>query len=201
MRHTETVWNTEERYQGVIDAPLSKEGEREIDTIAASVRPGNFDRVYTSPLSRAHRLAERVAGQARVPLMLDDRLLEIHLGPWQGLTRAEIKVRFPEMFREWYQVPDQVHFPGGESLTDVEGRIWNFVEERFSDPTCRRTLAVSHDSVIKVALMLALGLDLARLHAFRLRNGSISVLKGASPDGSVESLDVTSHLTGSPFAV
>ncbi len=201
MRHTQTVWNVDERYQGVVDSPLSGQGMTDIDRIVECVRPGLFESVYSTPLSRGLILAEQIARKAGVPITVDERLIEINLGPWQGLKREEIEQQFPELFHAWYHEPEKVCFPEGESLDHVAERFWAFVEERFDDPHCGRAAVISHDTVIKLGIMQSLGLPFHHLHAFRLRNGSISILQGKSPYSAVESVDNVSHLTGSPFVV
>ena len=199
LRHTQTTWNAISRYQGRIDTPLSDLGQRQVETIASLVTPGAFQTVFMSPLRRAGLLAEAVAAAAEVGIVVDDRLTEIGMGPWEGLTRTEIEARFPLMLAAWHYSPDTVTFPGGETLGDVASRVSAFMEERFADTELHRIAVVTHDSVVKVAVMLALGLDLSHLHRFRMRNGSISVLRGRRYAGSVETVDSVSHLTGSPF--
>lgn len=199
FRHTETEWNSIFRYQGRIDTALNATGRLHMERITSLVQPGQFSAVYSSPLSRARCLAESVACKARAPLIVDDRLTEMAMGPWEGLTRVEIEEQFPAMLNLWHDRPDEVSFPGGETVHDVALRARSFMEERFLDSTCTPIAVVTHDTVVKVAVMLSLGLGLDCLHRFRMRNGSISVLRGGAYAGSVESIGNTSHLSGSPF--
>ena len=199
MRHPQTTWNVESRYQGRIDSELRAHGEAQLEAVAAMGKPGDFEVIYSSPLSRARRLAEAVGRAVEIPVLIDDRLTEIAMGPWEGLTRAEIEQRFPVMFQTWHVRPDEVSFPGGESLCDVSSRVGSFIQESFASAPQTSVLIVSHNVVVKMAVMLALGLDNRSLHRFRMRNCSVSVLRGRRLEGSVETIDSQSHLSGSPF--
>jgi len=199
LRHTQTVWNAVSRYQGRIDTELSDLGTADVETIARQARPGDFEAIYCSPLGRARSLAECVGEAVGCRPIVDERLTEIAMGPWEGLTRAEIESQFPETFAAWQTKSDEVQFPGGESLADVAGRVRSFAEDVFESRSETSVLVVSHDAVIKVALMLAIGLELRYLHRFRLRNGSVSILRGRVFLGSVETVDSQTHLSGSPF--
>lgn len=199
LRHTQTVWNALSRYQGRIDTELSDEGRRQAVALASLVGPGVVDRVYSSPLRRARYLADAIGRNASLPVVVDERLTEIAMGPWEGLTRTEIAERFPEMLEAWESRSDEISFPQGESLVDVASRVRPFMEELFATGAENRAIVVTHDAVVKVAIMLALGLELRHLHRFRMRNGSISILRGHRYPGSVETVDGLGHLTGSPF--
>lgn len=199
LRHPQTEWNAISRYQGRIDTQLSNLGIRQAEEVESVVKPGEFDIVYSSPLLRACGLAKKIARKACSSLALDERLSEIAMGPWEGLTRSQIEAQFGDMLHEWHTRPDMVAFPGGETLHDVAQRVCVFMKERFSEDRPARVAVVSHDAVIKVAIMLALGLELRHLHSFRVGNASISVLKGHEYQGSVQCVNTFAHLTNSPF--
>jgi probable phosphoglycerate mutase len=182
-----------------MDTELSDEGKRQVARIAALVRLGEFNRVYSSPLTRALTLATAIGDATGVAVDTDDRLTEIAMGPWEGLTRDEIAERFPDMFAQWHDRPDKVTFPDGESLDMVAARVRSFMDDLFDYQDAHPIAVVSHDAVIKVAVMLPLGLELRYLHRFRMRNGSVSILRGNRYEGSVETIGSLAHLTGSPF--
>ncbi len=184
-----------------MDPPLSPEGVRQVAQIAGGIAPGSLQLVWSSPLQRARALAEAMAQSAGCSVVIDERLTEMAMGVWEGLHRQEIEAQYPDLYAAWYQRPDTVQFPGGERLRDVSDRMVSFLDDAFSSGAPSRAAVVSHDSVVRIAVMKALGLGLDRLHAFRMRNGSVSVLHGHAWDASVESVDVTAHLTGSPFVL
>jgi broad specificity phosphatase PhoE len=95
VRHGESTWNADGRWQGQADPPLSALGERQAEAAVAGFteRP---DAVWTSDLGRAARTAEILAGGLGLgPPQSDVRLREREVGEWSGLTRAEIEERWP----------------------------------------------------------------------------------------------------------
>ena len=180
---------------------MSTRGNDQIEAVVRLVFAGAFDLVLSSPLQRAREFGDRISCRAGAPLVIDDRLVEINLGAWQGMYRDDIERQYPDMFHTWYDHPERVEFPeGGETLAAVWDRVGAFMAELFERRRdYARVCVTTHDIVIKVALMQALGMPMQHLHRFRLRNASISVLRGTSPVGSVEAMDVTSHLSGSPL--
>jgi probable phosphoglycerate mutase len=93
VRHGQSEWNAEGRWQGQADPPLSQLGE--MQAVAAAERLDGIDAVWASDLVRAARTAELIAGQLAVEVVLDDRWRERHAGEWQGHTRDEIETAWP----------------------------------------------------------------------------------------------------------
>src|SRR5262245_713293 len=94
VRHGQTDWNREERFQGQLDIPLNDAGRAQAETLKQHLGGICFDAAYSSPLRRAYETAEIIAGDLRV--FTDARLTEIHHGSWQGKTRQDIADRWPE---------------------------------------------------------------------------------------------------------
>jgi broad specificity phosphatase PhoE len=94
VRHGETDWNRERRWQGWADVPLSELGRQQAAELAARLRTVPLDAVYSSDLSRALETAELVAAEHGLPAIADSGLREIDVGSWSGLTKAEIQERF-----------------------------------------------------------------------------------------------------------
>lgn len=108
VRHGETEWNRNGRWQGHADIPLTEDGRQQARALAARLLVENIrvDRVYTSDLSRASETAAIVADViGREAVALPD-LREIDIGGWSGLTRAEIVDRFPGAFQTVFHAPD-----------------------------------------------------------------------------------------------
>jgi probable phosphoglycerate mutase len=94
VRHAQSAWNESGRWQGRADPPLSELGRRQ--AVSASSRLGAIDAIVTSPLERARDTAHAFAVATGVgPVVVDDDLVERDIGPWSGLTRAEIEDRWP----------------------------------------------------------------------------------------------------------
>ena len=94
MRHGQSTWNAESRWQGKADPPLSELGERQAAAAAPAVAALGPTSLRSSDLIRARRTAELLA-PAGVPVQLEPAFQERNAGEWTGLTRDEIEARFP----------------------------------------------------------------------------------------------------------
>ena len=81
VRHGQTDWNVEERYQGQLDVPLNATGRNQAEALKRDLSSIGFDRAYSSPLSRAFETARIIANELKV--IPDARLAEIHHGSWR----------------------------------------------------------------------------------------------------------------------
>jgi broad specificity phosphatase PhoE len=96
VRHGQSTWNAESRWQGQADPPLSELGEHQARAAAERLAAGEaIAAVWSSDLVRARGTAETLAGHLGLPVLLDRRLRERDAGEWTGLTRAEIEARYP----------------------------------------------------------------------------------------------------------
>jgi broad specificity phosphatase PhoE len=157
-RHGETTWNVAGRYQGRLESDLTPQGEAQSRALAAAFAgpqlplAGKPVRIISSPLRRCRNTAAPLADQLSLPIEIDERLIEIGHGDWEGLLREEIAHRDPERFKAWRSKPASVRFTGGESLEDVAKRWQAFAAELATDDGV--TVVVTHDAVVRVALLL-----------------------------------------------
>ena len=94
LRHGQSTWNADGRWQGTEDPPLSNLGTRQAKAAAQTL--GAFDALVASNLERARHTAEIIAAEAGIgPVQVDPDLRERHAGEWQGLTKPEIEQRWP----------------------------------------------------------------------------------------------------------
>ncbi len=94
VRHGETDWNLERRYQGHLDPPLNAAGRAESDKLAKALVGERIQAIYSSDLRRARETAEIVGAALGLPVLADPGLREVDLGSWAGLTRDEVAERF-----------------------------------------------------------------------------------------------------------
>ncbi|CAB4857453.1 unannotated protein [freshwater metagenome] len=98
-RHGQSEWNALGRWQGHADPPLSDEGMRQ--AADAGIRLGTFDAVWASDLQRASLTAQIIAELLGIgPVLIDPRLRETDVGPWQGLTHAEVEQGWPGLLAD-----------------------------------------------------------------------------------------------------
>ena len=151
-RHGQTAPNRDGLVLGRADPELTEEGRRQADLLAAVLAAEPVTAVLTSPLLRARQTAAAVGAACGVAVTVDDRLVEIDWGAWEGRPAGGLAVADVDRWRA-----DDGTAPEGESLTSLSGRVESF---------CRDTLdgeglivAVSHVSPIKAATAWALGVD------------------------------------------
>ena len=97
VRHGETDWNRDGRWQGHADPPLNETGRRQAHAVAEQLADVPVDAIYSSDLRRAFETAEIVAARKGMTPRPMASLREVDVGSWSGLTRAEIAERFPGM--------------------------------------------------------------------------------------------------------
>jgi len=157
VRHGETTWNVERRFQGQLDVELSKTGLRQAEAVAKwlAAQPVRFAAIYSSDLKRATRTALIIGGKLGLVPRLDPALREINVGEWQGLVASEIEERFPGQLEEWQEKIDSFTLPGGESIPIVQDRIYTAYQEIVEQHRGQAIIIVSHGAAL-AALMAAL---------------------------------------------
>ncbi len=203
LRHGETDWNRQSRFQGQIDVPLNATGRQQAQQAAAFLRQTPIKRAYSSPMARPRETAELVLEHhAHVPLIPDQGLLEIGHGLWEGKLEEEIQARWPQLLATWKADPHQVVMPGpgGETIQQVSRRAVAAMERIAQDLVDGDTaLVVAHDAVNKAILCHLLGLSPAHIWSVKQGNGGVSVIdypEGGSGAAIVYSLNLTGHLGG-----
>jgi glucosyl-3-phosphoglycerate phosphatase len=121
LRHGRTEWNATGRFQGQLDSPLDSIGRVQASAAAVAVAPMRPDALVSSDLARALDTAHAVSAESGNEVLVDPRLREIHLGEWQGLTRAEARARFPEEYARW-QAGEDARRGSGETYAEVGAR-------------------------------------------------------------------------------
>ena len=190
-RHGETTWNVAGRYQGRLESPLSELGVRQANALAAAMCGAGVRRVVSSPLLRCTATAAPAAERARVPVETDERLIEIAHGTWEGRLRDEIAANDPVRYRAWREDPGHVRFENGETIGQVLAR-WRDFAAAFC-PTVP-SLVVTHDAVVRVALVTATGRELDAFWTARVENGGYAVFEVDERGWALVEENVAAHL-------
>ena len=173
LRHGQTEWNKDYRLQGQLDSPLTDQGIADAQRQAVLMQPilTQTPAIWVSPLGRARATAEIALDGA--PYRMDDRLMEIHAGRWQGRLREDILADHPDWAT---QGPSALELyeaaPEGEGLTAFHARIVAFLEE-LRGPT----VVVAHGLLGQVMRAEVRGLDLSEAGQLSNRQGCIYVLE------------------------
>ena len=129
IRHGETPWNVEGRYQGQLDPPLNERGRRQAQATAARLASLDFEAIYSSDLTRAYQTAMALAAKTGLPIQADPRLREINQGEWEGVLIDDIRAHWPQEIYGWDHDPWQHHPPGGETLQQLQTRLFAAIDE------------------------------------------------------------------------
>ncbi len=148
VRHGETDWNRERRFQGHADPPLNQLGREQARALADELAAEQVDAVYSSDLRRARETAEIVAARLGVPVVIDEALREIDVGEWQGLTLPEIEERFPDGMRRWHEHGHG--WEGGETYAQLHERVIRRLREIAAAHPDARVCVVGHGGTIRV---------------------------------------------------
>ena len=177
VRHGETAHNRDGRLQGRADLDLSERGADQAVRLARRFPAGSLATVFTSPLRRARQTADAIAAVCGAAVEVDERLIELDYGDWDGRALADIP---SDAWAAWRADPAFAP-PGGESLVAVTDRVADFCRERLA--VGGAVAAVSHVSPIKAAVAWALGADERATWRMQLGLATISTI-AARPDGS-----------------
>lgn len=123
IRHGETDWNVEGRWQGQADVPLNERGRAQAVQLAQELKDDGIDAIYSSDLIRALETAEKLSEATKLSVQIDRRLREIHQGEWQGMLVSEIQTRYADRFARRRDDPLHIAPPGGETVAQVKTRV------------------------------------------------------------------------------
>ena len=163
VRHGRTAFNVGGRFQGHSDSPLTELGLAQaaaIGVLLTSLIPDPADWTLTaSPLGRAAHTARIIAAETGLNApILDDRIREIGMGSWEGLTEEDIAMVAPDAAKGANRYNIFFSAPDGEGLTAFTARLQSWLDGVLSDG--RDRVAVSHGVAGKVLRGLYLGLDI-----------------------------------------
>jgi probable phosphoglycerate mutase len=188
VRHGETDWNRERRFQGHADPSLNEEGRRQAVALADLLAGNTFAAVYSSPLRRAHETAEIVAERLGVPIEVSEGFMEVDVGSWSGLMTTEVEQQFPEAFRRW-RATYSGGWTDGETYDELGARVVAELLEIAGRHRGERVLVVTHSGPIRSVLAAAAGLQfgVGRAQIGYVENCAVTEI--AIRDGTIEAVD------------
>ena len=199
IRHGETDFNRELRFQGQVDVPLNETGHEQARRVAARLAGEAVDRVYSSDLIRTRQTALPTVRQAALSETADAGLREQNFGRVDGMRVADIQARFPQDWRQWLMFEADYAFAGGgESTRRFHARVLDTVHRLAAAHVGQTLLVVTHGGVLDMVYRSALGLPLDGPRQSLMHNGGMSRVRVGG--GGIEILgwaDVR-HLDGMP---
>jgi broad specificity phosphatase PhoE len=194
VRHAETTWNRERRYQGWQDTPLSELGHSQAEAAGRLLAAQKLAAVWSSPLQRARETAAAIAAPHGLAVRDDAAFKEMRFGEWEGLTRDDVSTRFPHEYRTWAEAPHLVAVPGAETLADVRMRVLDGLERLRQIHDGELVCLVAHGVSIRILILEALRLGLDRLWSLQVSSSSISELEFRDDWSAVHRMNTVVHL-------
>lgn len=189
LRHGQTDWNLEGRFQGRSDIPLNSTGLEQARYAAEILANEEINMIVSSPLIRALKTAAIVAERLRRPLFIERQLSEQDFGSFDGLIVDEIKMKHGVPLRE----PASNILPGdAEQWRDTVARAETAVSDWIGRYTSSQILFVSHDGIFR-ALLEAL-----HESRFESENGRLYRFIPQASSWIIEGIDLASALSGQP---
>lgn len=147
VRHGQSTWNAQRRWQGAADPPLSDGGRAQARALGAALTADGVDAIVSSDLRRAVETAEIVASELGVtsPVAIEPRLRERDVGEVSGLTVEEIDAKWPGLLDQW-RAGTLERMPGGEG--DITPRVMDALRALAAEPPGQVVVVVTHGGVI-----------------------------------------------------
>jgi probable phosphoglycerate mutase len=204
VRHGQSTFNAQQRYQGRSDEPvLTERGAAAAALTGRHLARRRFDAVISSPLRRAHQTAGIILGElgGAPPIETSDDLRELDLGAWQGKPIEDVKQRLPESYRAWRDRPHELRMTAADGsvffpvrdLFEQAFRFWGQFLPRHAGQT---VLVVTHGGTARALIGTAIGIGVERFQALQHSNCGISILEfpAGSATAEIAALNLTAHL-------
>ena len=200
IRHGETVWNAERRFQGHGDSPLTETGRSQVAALGRRMEAFNFDALISSDLGRTRETSSIIAGFTDHAVQLDSRLRERNYGVLEGLTEPEIRAKHCEVYDQFNTDNPDYILPGGESHRQHYQRNVAFFEELLTGKMGTKVAVVAHGGVLDSIFRYVAGLPLNQPRCYITTNASLTIVRHGNFYGTtrwvLETWCDTGHLKG-----
>jgi probable phosphoglycerate mutase len=165
LRHGRTAYNASGRFQGQVDVPLDAVGTAQAARVAPLIAARRPVAIVSSDSSRALETARPAAELLGLDVQLDERLREIDIGGWSGLTLEEVEAAYPQEHADWISGSrEQLRRGGGETYGEVGARALLAVSPFLAGPSTEVVLAVTHGGTARSLIDLMLGIPVRARH-------------------------------------
>ncbi|HET7874132.1 MAG TPA: histidine phosphatase family protein [Methylomirabilota bacterium] len=194
LRHGETDWNQERRFQGWMDTTLSPTGRAQAEAAARMLAAQPLAAVWASPLARALDTARAIAAPHGLPVETDPAFKEMRFGPWEGLTVGEVQARWPEEYRTWVERPHELRLGGAETVEEVRRRVLDGLDGLRGRHQGQTVCLVAHGVSSRILILEALGLPLERAWAVQVSSTGLSELEFRDDWTALHRMNTLVHL-------
>lgn len=200
VRHGQTIWNVEKRFQGLSDSPLTELGITQAKLLGEKLKDIKFNKFYSTSLKRAYDTANYIKGNRKQKVEIFDDFVEISMGDMEGIKQEDFKKLYPEQVKNFFfnQLEYNPSSFGGESFLEVRERVIRGLNKFIElNKNYERVLVVSHGATLKTLLHYISGKDISTLSDEAIpKNTSYTIVK--YENGKFEIIDFSniSHLEG-----
>lgn len=194
VRHGETAWNADLRFQGQSDISLSHRGKEQARITARRLAGEKIDVAYASSLHRCSETAEIILDGREVELRLRPELREMNFGSWEGLTFEEINAISPGVLQRMRSDLRSFKSPGGEAWVELEARVGTFLDEVLAQHQNDAVLIVGHVNPLRVLLTRLLRVEGKDWLPVQLYNCAVSVFEVDAERVRMVTLNDSCHL-------
>ncbi len=194
VRHGETEWNAQHRYQGASDLPLNARGIEQAHRLALRLKPQKIDLVFSSDLQRAIETARILVGGRDIQPQADSKLREMNFGVLEGHSFDDALKRWPEMITKWledYNQPPE----GGERIDKFNQRVAQFYSGLVQNYDQKTVLIVAHGGPLREIIQILLGHPISPAWWFNLDHASLSEFQVDSENVIINRLNDTGHFS------
>ena len=178
VRHGRTAWNVQQRVMGWLDEGVEPVARRDLEAVADALADEDVTEIVSSPLRRALQTAWALADRVGIEPRLDDRVGELRVGPWEGLTEDEIGKRWHEDWRRWQNEPHTLALEGRETLRELNARVAAVLDELTGRSAASGVAVVyTHDAVVRAAVAWALRMGPEVYRHVEVANCSITTVR------------------------
>jgi len=182
-RHGQSEANREDRFAGRMPFPLTDEGRRQAETLAANLAPLSPAQVLCGPTLRTRQTAEIIGEKLSLPVTADPAFDDISIPHWEGLTKDEIRERFGGEYPTWRATPHLFRLPGCETIAQVRDRAVAGIMALLDSGSHGCVVVVTHLVVVRALLTAAADTGIDRFRDFSLGNGEFAVLENNGRGG------------------
>ena len=198
VRHGQTIWNVEKRFQGLSDSPLTELGITQAKLLGEKLKDIKFDKFYSTSLKRANDTANYIKGNRKQEVEIFDDFVEISMGDMEGIQQEEFKKLYPEQVKNFFfnQLEYNPSSFKGESFLEVRERVAKGLDKFIKlNKNHERVLVVSHGATLKTLLHYISGKDISTLSDEAIpKNTSYTIVKYQNGKFEIIDFSNTSHL-------
>ncbi|MAS33079.1 MAG: hypothetical protein CL610_03670 [Anaerolineaceae bacterium] len=193
IRHGETDWNAEGRGQGFAPTGLNDKGRAQAEALAAHLAGRPIEALHSSDLPRAMETAAPLSKALKLPILVDERWREIHLGMFQGLTRSEAQQKHPAELAAryadyWNYVPT-----GGESRRALQDRAYAAWQAVITQNAGPEIAIISHGGTINALLWKLFEADMVKFDRY-ITNTSVTSMTQQNSAWQLQEIAAIPHL-------